>query len=129
MSNQRSKVYLEGHHVLAPHLAEYANQLAASDFDVTSEWHDGPKLSMISELIMILGRCDLLIVFMAGASADSWLKVGWAMASGLRCVFVGAVIPPEFDTIVNFKFDTWEDLAEGGFARLGSTRFKKVRRS
>jgi hypothetical protein len=130
MGNSRTKIYLEGHHILAPHLREYADALTAVDYDVCSDWHDGAIVPLVSELIISLSRCDLLIVWLAGASQDSWVKVGWAMASGMRVVFVGGAgqIPASFESIVQFRFDTWEDLARDDFARLGSTRFKKVGR-
>ena len=129
MANKHSALYLEGAPEAALDIHDRARELSDLDFQVVSPWHGKPGSSLREEILKLVG-CDIMLLFPGGARQSTWVKVGFAAASGLRIICVGgAGLAPDLKQFFSFTVESWDDLARNNFLKLGDGFYRKLTRT
>jgi hypothetical protein len=96
----------------------YVKELRDLGFDVM---YDTGRPQVAETVRMV--AADVLIVWVDNATPWAWVKIGYAMASGLRIVAIGSRQLPQ--GMAALQEPTWDDLAKNKFLALGDGDFKK----
>lgn len=131
-TNVRTSVYLEGSRVNLLEFEGMARDLRRSGYAVVSEWHDAASVYIEAPVQIEFARlaaADMMIVQLAGALAKTYTLIGFASACGLRIVAVGNIkqLSKDVRGLFVMHAETWEELAEHEFLKLGSARWKKLK--
>lgn len=126
----RTRVYIEAARISLPTILTWRQALVKAGYDVVSTWHDEDDEPPVQMDLARLASADLLLVAAVGTvPARTYTLVGFAVASGQRLVVVGPslYIPADVRSLFVLQTETWEELAENEFLKLGSARFKKIK--
>ncbi len=111
----RTSIYVEGYTHAAT--LERVQELNSAGFDV---FYDSGQALIVELLRMVL--TDTLLVFVDNASNFTWMKIGFAVASGLRIVAIGKSDP---GVPVALQVPAWSDLSRNCFLKMGDMYYKK----
>ena len=103
-----------------------AKELREAGFVVVSDWHDIVQERPLALELVKLSTADLLLVKPIGARHDTFVKIGYAAAAGIRIIAVGP-FQPELNSILTLNVFTWDDLKANHWLKLGSARAKKAK--
>lgn len=104
-----------------------AHELDQTGFYIHSDWHDRFAISRNLRLELLhLMKADIMLINPAGVSAQSWIKLGFAISAGIRIIAIGAEkLDIELSQFFVLNVATFEDLRRNHFLALGSGRWKK----
>lgn len=114
-----TRLYLEA--VSGSMLHEAKQELEMAGFYV-EVMRDFDKLHL--ELVR-MSKSDILIFWFAGMSTAAAIKIGYAVAAGMRIIGIGQCPYPELQSFFAMTVDAFDDLKRNHFVKLGSGDWRK----